>query len=43
MKDTPGEYTIEELIDTRSSGGDLKRTAKSFTITENKLKEASAE
>lgn len=40
IKDSPGQYTIEEVIDTRSLGGEIKHNTRSFTITQNKLQEA---
>ena len=40
IKDSPGQYTIEEVIDTRSLGGEIKHNTKSFTIAKNELQEA---
>ncbi len=40
IKDSPGQYTIEEVIDTRSLGGEIKHNTRSFTIYQNELQEA---
>lgn len=40
VKDSPGQYTIEEVIDTRSLGGEIKHNTRSFTISQNELQEA---
>ena len=40
IKDNPGQYTVEEAIDTRSLGGEIKHNTSSFTITQNRLQEA---
>jgi hypothetical protein len=40
IKDSPGQYTIEEVIDTRSLGGEIKHNTRSFTIAKNELQEA---
>lgn len=39
VKDSHDQYTIEEVVDTRSLGGEIKRNARSFIITQDKLQE----
>jgi hypothetical protein len=39
IKASSGKYTIEEIIDTRSLGGEVKNTTRSFTIAQNELRE----